>query len=144
MPQQPPAALPLGGLPAEWLDAIRNRHAAAEGGHWHLDPEPHKDRDTVRTTISGYHRRIGVLKFNAPYADENRRFVLNAHGDVALLLAELDRLTAELEKARSSAFREAARLLESTSRDGDAVNLLDNVADGITTHTLNPAAVFGA
>jgi hypothetical protein len=44
-------ALPHGGLPTQRLDTIRARHAAAEGGAWHLDPEPHTDPDTVRTTI---------------------------------------------------------------------------------------------
>ncbi|MEV7770520.1 hypothetical protein [Kitasatospora sp. NPDC086791] len=92
------AALPHGGLPDQWLAAIHDRYAAAEGGHWHLDPEPHKDRDTVRTHIDGHPRQIGVLKFNAPYAEENRRFVLHAHDDMGALLAEVHRLRA-VEKA---------------------------------------------
>ena len=90
------AALPQGGLPDQWLDAIHARHAAAEGGAWHLDPEPHTDPDTVRTNIAGWNRRIGILKFGAPYAAENQRFVLHAHQDVGALLAEIARLTALL------------------------------------------------
>lgn len=38
------------------------------------------------------------------------------------------------EMTRAAHFTEAARLLEDTGRDDDAVNLLDNVADGIRTH----------
>jgi hypothetical protein len=53
---------------------------------------------------------------------------------LAVVQPELDRLQAELAAARVSAFREAARLLEATGRDDDAVNLLDLVAGGITTH----------
>lgn len=59
-------------------------------------------------------------------------------------LAEIDRLRAELEQARAAAFTEAARLLENTGHDDDAVNLLDIVAAGITTHAPAPAAVSGA
>jgi hypothetical protein len=49
-------------------------------------------------------------------------------------LAEEDRLRASLDQARAAAFREAARLLEDAGRDDDAVNLLDNVADGIASY----------
>lgn len=48
------------------------------------------------------------------------------------LAAELGRVRTELATARAAAFREAARVLEHTGRDDDAVNLLDNIADGIT------------
>lgn len=89
-------ALPDGGLPTQWLDTIRARHAAAEGGAWHLDPEPHTDPDTVRTTISGYHRRIGILHFVGPYADANREQALHADTDIGLLIAEIDRLSRAL------------------------------------------------
>jgi len=49
-------------------------------------------------------------------------------------LRELEQARAELATARAAAFREAARVLEDTGHDDDAVNLLDNIADGITTH----------
>jgi hypothetical protein len=57
---------------------------------------------------------------------------------VEWLIAELGRVRAELATARAAAFREAARVLEDTGRDDDAVNLLDNIADGITTHACPP------
>ncbi|MFE6474542.1 hypothetical protein [Streptomyces rochei] len=38
------------------------------------------------------------------------------------------------EMVRATHFSEAARLLEDTGHDDDAVNLLDNMADGIRTH----------
>lgn len=41
---------------------------------------------------------------------------------------------------RRGTFREAARLLEATGRDDDAVNLLDNVADGYEQDTTEAAA----
>jgi chromosome condensin MukBEF ATPase and DNA-binding subunit MukB len=60
--------------------------------------------------------------------------------------AELDdvkRQLADLQTAlltsQSATFREAARLLEDTGRDDDAVNLLDNVADGILSYAPNQA-----
>ncbi|MDJ0342190.1 hypothetical protein QMK19_03190 [Streptomyces sp. H10-C2] len=87
-------------LPAEkYIDTIRRRHAASDGGGWHLDPEPHTDPDLVRTMISGWRRYIGVLRFDGWHAAENREFVLSAHGDMGVLLAEVDRLTAERDKA---------------------------------------------
>ena len=88
-------------LSDEWLAKIKARHAINEGGAWYLDPEPHKDPDTVRTTISGYHRQIGVLHFSPPYAEENQRFVLHAHQDMRLLLDEVGRLRNELEETRA-------------------------------------------
>jgi len=54
-------------------------------------------------------------------------------------LAEEDRLRASLDQARAAAFREAARLLEDTGRDDDAVNLLDLVADGIASYSPSAA-----
>jgi hypothetical protein len=42
-------------------------------------------------------------------------------------------------RLRAETFREAARLLESTGRDDDAVNLLDNVADGALSYVPDPA-----
>jgi hypothetical protein len=136
MPNQPlnldaiEGALPDGGLPAAWLDAIRTRYAAAEGGGWHLDPEPHTDPDTVRTTISGYHHRIGVLKFSAPYADENRAFVLHAHGDVGVLIAEIRRLRSAAQSAavllRSIADRADAGRPQDTAAIRAAATALDN------------------
>ena len=61
----------------------------------------------------------------------NAEFITHAREDVPALLAELGRVRAELAGARAAAFREAARVLEHTGRDDDAVNLLDNIADGI-------------
>jgi hypothetical protein len=61
------------------------------------------------------------------------------------LLAELAAVRAERDEARGDAelqradyFSEAARLLEDSGRDDDAVNLLDNVAAGIRTHAETP------
>ncbi|MEV6180135.1 hypothetical protein [Streptomyces sp. NPDC052015] len=58
--------------------------------------------------------------------------------ETARELAELRARVAELESAlegqRAGHFTEAARLLEDTGRDDDAVNLLDNVAAGIQAH----------
>lgn len=49
-------------------------------------------------------------------------------------VAQLEAALAESEKQRAAHFTEAARLLEDTGRDDDAVNLLDNVAAGIRVH----------
>lgn len=45
--------------------------------------------------------------------------------------AEIERLKTELAASRAGTFREAARVLEHTGRDDDAVNLLDIIAVGI-------------
>jgi hypothetical protein len=73
-----------------------------------------------------------------------------ARADMPALLAEVTRLRTELEQARETGeplraahFHEAARLLEDTGRDDDAVNLLDNVAAGIA-HLAAPACSCGA
>ncbi|MGZ0231178.1 hypothetical protein [Streptomyces sp. CPS1] len=62
------------------------------------------------------------------------------------LLAELDAVRAERDQARRDAelqraayFHEAARLLEDTGHDDDAVNLLDNMADGIHAQADDPS-----
>jgi hypothetical protein len=90
-------------LPDEWLTKIKARHAIHEGGAWHLNPEPHRDPDTVRTTISGYHHQIGILHFSQPYAEENRTFVLHAHQDMRLLLDEVDRLRSRVSELETAA-----------------------------------------
>lgn len=89
-----------------FLAKVRARHAACLGGGWHRDPEPGKDPDLIRTTVSGSHHYIGVLKFAGWRAAENREFVLYAHGDIYVLLAEVDRLRAALEVLREQ-LREA-------------------------------------
>ena len=84
------------------------------------------------------------------YADCEPRWQADAIADADAVLAEvqpeLDRLAAELSRvraelatARAAAFREAARVLEDTGRDDDAVNLLDNIADGVTANMPTPA-----
>lgn len=79
--------------------------------------------------------RLG--KANTALIREAKRQAARADGAEqreADLARQLITRTAELRAARASAFREAARVLEDTGRDDDAVNLLDIIADGITTH----------
>jgi hypothetical protein len=99
-----PALSPAG---MKYLAAIRARHAAIEGGGWHLAPEPHAEPGTVRTRVGGYQHTVGVFDFRgAPAtADANREFVLYAPSDVGFLLERMDRLqarVAELEAERHS------------------------------------------
>lgn len=73
-----------------YVEQIRARHAAAEGGAWFLAPEPHAEPGTVRTRVSGYQRTVGVFDFRgAPAtADANREFVLYARSDIGYLLQD--------------------------------------------------------
>lgn len=81
--------------------------------HPHVD---HLDEMTAQQCPAGVH------------AD----WAVNSEHAHACPWCELDRLRAELEQARAAHFREAARLIEEVGLDDDAVNLLDNVADGLT------------
>lgn len=118
MPETGPTPPPI----IDFLAAVRDRHAAAEGGGWYLAPEPHAEPGTVRTTISGYQRMIGVFDFRgAPAtADANRTFVLHAHGDIGYLLAELDRYADRADMA--------ARIRELELALGGAAALLRSAA----------------
>ncbi|MEU1043879.1 hypothetical protein ABZ400_01830 [Streptomyces sp. NPDC005897] len=51
--------------------------------------------------------------------------------ELAAVRAERDQARADSERLRAAHFHEAARLLEDTGHDDDAVNLLDTLADGI-------------
>lgn len=51
--------------------------------------------------------------------------------ELAAVRAERDQARRDAELQRAAYFHEAARLLEDAGRDDDAVNLLDNVANGI-------------
>lgn len=116
------------------LAPIQARHEAATSGHWYL--QPNYGPDFVASELAGYEHGIGTLNFgDGDQADADREFVLNAHCDVGALLARVVELEQQLATARAAAFREAARLLEEAGRDDDAVNLLDNVADGIACNS---------
>lgn len=81
------------------LNAIRGRHAAATPGRWYVDP----DREPKWLIRSDHprHEAVGIMSFTEPTSLQprpggaNLRFVLNAHRDVAALLAEVDRLRGE-------------------------------------------------
>jgi hypothetical protein len=53
--------------------------------------------------------------------------------ELAAVRAERDQARRDAELQRAAYFHEAARLLESTGKDDDSVNLLDNMAAGIHT-----------
>ncbi|MFJ2000315.1 hypothetical protein [Streptomyces chartreusis] len=69
-----------------------------------------------------------------------RTALREACDEIARLESDLGGATARLaaqEQQRAAHFTEAARLLEDTGRDDDAVNLLDNVAAGIRSHVVS-------
>lgn len=115
-----------------WAQADRAEHRAD------LDQLRHLITATIDQIAAGDADALALLRRYAvvdthPAADFRRRWestVLEAKRQARR--AEL--AEAALATARASAFREAARLLEATGRDDDAVNLLDITADGITTH----------
>jgi hypothetical protein len=73
------------------LDAVRVRHAKATGGRWGVDPEGALGPDTVASECGGYEHVIGNFYFgDGDSAEADREFTLNAHADVADLLALLD------------------------------------------------------
>jgi len=84
------------------LDPIRQRHQAATGGHWHLNRgSVDFDPNFVFAEHHGYEHGIGSLDFgDGDQADADREFVLNAHTDMGQLIAEVERLCAELADAR--------------------------------------------
>ncbi|WP_181799431.1 hypothetical protein [Kitasatospora acidiphila] len=85
----------------EQLAAILARHGTATSGTWYLQPNygPH----FVAAEHHGYEHGIGTLDFGeGDQADADREFVLNAHEDVAALLAEVDRLRAERARYRAA------------------------------------------
>lgn len=81
------------------LNAIRGRHAAATPGRWYVDP----DRGPKWLIRSDEPKRgtVGIMSFTEPTwlqprpGGANLRFVLNAHRDIAALLAEIDQLRGE-------------------------------------------------
>lgn len=89
-----PETAPMSPWATKYLAGVRARHAAAQGGGWYLAPESHAEPGTVRTTISGYQRTIGVFDFRGTpaEAEANRQFVLYAPSDIGFLLDQIDRL----------------------------------------------------
>lgn len=84
------------------LTEIRALSAAATGGHWHLDPEGCFGPGTLLADTGPYEHLIGALDFGTgEQADADKAFVLNAHQDMAALLAEVNRLRAELADLRA-------------------------------------------
>ncbi|MFF9271091.1 hypothetical protein [Streptomyces rochei] len=69
-------------------------------------------------------------------AEESVTELRREHAENARLRAELEKFVAIAyqEMVRAAHFSEAARLLEAAGYDDDAVNFLDNMADGIRTH----------
>lgn len=83
------------------------------------------DLNTARARI---HALLPIL--DNPAEAEARKAEMDQRIDI-LLTAFTPEMT------RAAHFSEAARLLEDTRRDEDAVNLLDNMADGIRTHAVS-------
>lgn len=82
-------------LTDQQLADIRARRHLATGGTWYLQPA--HGPNFVAAEHHGYEHGIGTLDFGVgDQADTDREFVLNAHGDITALLAEVDRLRAEL------------------------------------------------
>lgn len=91
------------------VERLRRREARANGNDFGTHP---LDLDAVRDRHAYYVARRSSRPCPAhPTAD-----------DVPALLAEIERLKAELVHTRAATFTEAARLLEDTGRDDDAVN----------------------
>jgi hypothetical protein len=105
-----------------YVEQIRARHAAAEGGAWFLAPEPDAEPGTVRTRVDGYQRTVGVFDFRgAPAtADANREFVLYARSDIGYLLRDRARY------ADRAAMADRIRQLELAL--GSATHLLRSAA----------------
>lgn len=81
--------------PAPDLDAIRYRLEHATAGPWEVCPHPdHADEDTLRSP-AGYliHPRFASLNHSA-----DGTFIAHARDDIALLLAEIDRLREEVDR----------------------------------------------
>lgn len=94
---------------------IRARHEAATSGTWYL--QPHHGPTFVASESAGYEHGIGDLDFGVgDQADADREFVLNAHGDMEQLLAEVDRLRAELTAAGAQIHRIAAQSVAEDDR----------------------------
>ncbi|MEC3993958.1 hypothetical protein VSR01_10555 [Actinacidiphila sp. DG2A-62] len=106
-------------LSPERLAEIRDRHAAAELGALYPAPEPFAAPGTIRATIGGVPLTVAVMDFRGWKAEENRQFVLRAHEDVRELLAEVERLTAQVDAVRAFATSHEYRWLH---------DLLDGVA----------------
>jgi hypothetical protein len=84
-------------LPSEQLEEIRARHQAATSGHWYLNRGSYDDPNFVVAEHHGYARGIASMDFGVgDEASADREFVLNAHSDMAALLAEVKRLTARV------------------------------------------------
>jgi hypothetical protein len=86
-------------LSPEQVAAIAARHAAAELGYLYPAPEPFAEPGTVRATIDGYPRTVAVMDFRGWKAEENRQFVLYAHGDVHELLEDRARFADRADMA---------------------------------------------
>lgn len=80
------------------LDPIQARHQAATGGHWYVNRGSYDDPNFVVAEHHGYAHGVGSFDFGeGDEAEADREFILNAHTDIASLLAEIDRLCAELD-----------------------------------------------
>lgn len=93
------------------LDAIQARHAAATGGNWRYEAYAGLGEYGV---LGAANIPIGRLDFgHGDQADADRDFVLNAHRDVAQLLARVRQLEDELAEAHAATEtnREISRVL---------------------------------
>lgn len=111
------------------LAAIQAREQAATDGPWMADgPEilvGTPDDLTRGSTWIGETCNVALPGLGAA----NAAFLAAARTDVPALLAEVTRLRAALTTAKADAVHEAARLLEATGHDDDAINFLDGWAD---------------
>lgn len=100
-------------LPDTRLAEIRERKAAATGGgRWILLAGRTTDEYRVKAIVGEDEVVVGALDFGAgPAARDDKTFIVNAGRDVAALLAEVDRLRAELAAAHAlvAAVEEHAR-----------------------------------
>lgn len=81
------------------LTEIRDCHQAATGGRWLIDRDGAFGETTVIADQGEHAATIGSMDFgDGDQADADRTFVLYAHRDVGVLLAEVDRLRAESEQ----------------------------------------------
>ncbi|MDH6141122.1 hypothetical protein P3T35_003135 [Kitasatospora sp. GP30] len=87
-------------LSDEQLTTIRARHQAATSGPWRNEPYGGLGPETV---LGPGMPAVAALDFgDGDQADADRDFVLNAHTDMAAVLAELDRLRAERDRYRAA------------------------------------------
>lgn len=117
------------GCPWCEIDGAHEETIGANLARWEEERDNARLRLALASAQRGRRRAREITRHAVSVTDSSVTELEREHAGNARLR---DRI-AELEQVRAAHFSEAARLLEAAGYDDDAVNLLDNMANGIRT-----------